>query len=92
MRSQWIGLIAALLSATSGVCAQTARTAGDAPSPHAPIVGAAEITAQRLGPGDVVVIPPHTAHGFVEISTKRILYTSVRIDSQKLLELRDQPR
>lgn len=45
-----------------------------------------------VGPGDIVVIPPHTAHGFVEISTQRIVYTLIRIDPQQLLELRDEPK
>jgi len=43
-------------------------------------------TRQPVGPGDIVVIPPHTPHGFVEISTKRIVYTLIRIDPQKLLK------
>lgn len=49
-------------------------------------------TPQRVGPGDIVVIPPHTPHGFVEITTERIVYTLIRLDSQRLLELREQPR
>lgn len=49
-------------------------------------------TPQRVGPGDIVVIPPHTPHGFVEITTERIVYTLIRVDSQRLLELREQPR
>ena len=49
-------------------------------------------TRQELGAGDVVVIPPHTPHGFVEIKTKRIVYTLIRIDPQRLLELKGQPR
>jgi DNA-binding beta-propeller fold protein YncE len=49
-------------------------------------------TRQAVAPGDVVVIPPHTPHGFVEINTKRIVYTLVRIDPQRVLELRDQTR
>lgn len=47
---------------------------------------------KHVGPGDIVVIPPHTAHGFAEITTKRIVYTLIRIDPQRLLELHDQPR
>lgn len=47
-------------------------------------------TRHAVGPGDIVVIPPHTPHGFVEINTKRIVYTLVRIDPQQLLELRSQ--
>lgn len=49
-------------------------------------------TRHSVGPGDIVVIPPHTAHGFVEINTKRIVYTLVRIDPKKLLELRSEPQ
>lgn len=49
-------------------------------------------TRQRVGPGDTVVIPPHTTHGFVEITTDRIVYTLIRIDPKQLLELRTQPR
>jgi hypothetical protein len=41
-----------------------------------------------VGPGDIVVIPPHMPHGLVEIRTPRIVYTLVRIDPQKRLELR----
>ncbi len=48
-------------------------------------------TRHSVGPGDIIVIPPHTAHGFAEISTKRIVYTLIRIDPQQLLELRGQP-
>ncbi|MBP9145793.1 MAG: AraC family ligand binding domain-containing protein [Thermoanaerobaculia bacterium] len=47
-------------------------------------------TRQEVGPGDIVVIPPHTAHGFVEITTEQILYTLIRIDPQQLLELRSK--
>jgi len=47
-------------------------------------------TRRNVGPGDIVVIPPHTAHGFVEIKTKRIVYTVIRIDPQQILELRSQ--
>ncbi|MGI8812370.1 MAG: hypothetical protein ACR2IH_07555 [Pyrinomonadaceae bacterium] len=49
-------------------------------------------TRQNVGPGDIVVIPPHTAHGFVEITTKRIIYTLIRIDPQRLLEPRGEAR
>jgi mannose-6-phosphate isomerase-like protein (cupin superfamily) len=47
---------------------------------------------QAVGPGDIVVIPPHTAHGFVEIRTPRIVYALVRIDSHRVLEAREPPR
>lgn len=48
-------------------------------------------TRHDVGPGDIVVIPPHTPHGFVEITTKRIVYTLIRVDPQQVLELRDHP-
>ena len=48
-------------------------------------------TRREVGPGDIVVIPPHTAHGFVEINTERIVYTLIRIDPQRILELRSEP-
>ena len=47
-------------------------------------------TRHDVGPGDIIVIPPHTAHGFAEISTKRIVYTLIRIDPQQILELRSK--
>lgn len=48
-------------------------------------------TRHNVGPGDIIVIPPHTPHGFAEIITKRIVYTLIRIDPQQVLELRDKP-
>ena len=47
-------------------------------------------TRQDVGPGDIVIIPPNTPHGFVEIKTTRIVYTVVRIDPKRLLELKTQ--
>lgn len=47
-------------------------------------------TRREVGPGDIVVIPPHTPHGFVEIKSKRIVYTLIRIDPERILELRNQ--
>ena len=47
-------------------------------------------TRHDVGPGDIVVIPPHTPHGFIEIKTKRIVYTVIRIDPQQILELLGQ--
>ena len=37
-------------------------------------------TRRRVGPGDIVVIPAGTPHGFLEITTARIVYTIIRID------------
>jgi quercetin dioxygenase-like cupin family protein len=47
-------------------------------------------TRQSVSPGDIIVIPPHTAHGFAEITTERIVYTVIRFDPQRLLELREK--
>ena len=44
-------------------------------------------TSQKIGPGDVIIIPPDVAHGFSEI-TETITYLVVRIDSEKLVELK----
>jgi mannose-6-phosphate isomerase-like protein (cupin superfamily) len=50
------------------------------------IVGGA---AQRVGPGDVVIIPPNTAHGFIEITSDQITYLLVRVDSHRVLAQHD---
>ena len=44
-------------------------------------------TSQRIGPGDVVIIPAGVAHGFSEIS-ERITYLVIRIDPDQLVELK----
>jgi mannose-6-phosphate isomerase-like protein (cupin superfamily) len=43
--------------------------------------------ARRVSAGDIVVIPPNTPHGFVEIGSARIVYTLVRIDGDRVLEI-----
>jgi len=43
----------------------------------------------EVGPGDIVVIPPNTAHGFIELKTNMIVYTLIRIDTEKVLELKN---
>ena len=45
-------------------------------------------TSRRVAPGDIVIIPPNTPHGFVDIATPRIVYTIIRIDPHNVLELR----
>lgn len=49
-------------------------------------------TSRRVVPGDIVIIPPHIPHGFVDITTPRIVYTIIRIDPHKVLELRSPRR
>ena len=43
--------------------------------------------SRKIAAGDVIVIPPDVAHGFSEI-TETITYLVVRIDSEKLVELK----
>jgi len=41
--------------------------------------------SRKVGPGDVVIIPPNTAHWFSEIPSEQIVYLVVRIDPHKVL-------
>ncbi|MHB8811915.1 MAG: AraC family ligand binding domain-containing protein [Steroidobacteraceae bacterium] len=45
-------------------------------------------TRHRVGPGDIVIIPAGTPHGFIEVTTPRIVYTIIRIDPLRVLALR----
>jgi mannose-6-phosphate isomerase-like protein (cupin superfamily) len=40
---------------------------------------------QHVSPGDVVVIPHGTPHGFVEIEGTRIVYAVIRVDADRVL-------
>lgn len=42
-------------------------------------------TMRRVGGGDVVIIPPNTAHGFVELMSDQITYLLVRVDLHRVL-------
>jgi len=42
-------------------------------------------TSRKIGPGDVIVIPPNTPHTFTEITSAEIVYLVVRIDPHKVL-------
>lgn len=46
-------------------------------------------TKYEVGPGDIVVIPPNTPHGFINLITNTIVYTLIRIDTDKVLELKN---
>ena len=46
-------------------------------------------TQYEVGPGDIIVIPPNTPHGFIDIKTNKIVYSLVRIDTEKVLELKN---
>ena len=41
--------------------------------------------SRKIGPGDVVIIPPNTPHWFSEITTDQIVYLVVRVDPHKIL-------
>ena len=41
--------------------------------------------SRKIGPGDVVIIPPNTPHWFSEITSDQIVYLVVRVDSHKVL-------
>lgn len=46
-------------------------------------------TSRRIGPGDVVIIPPGVAHGFSEI-TETITYLVFRMDPDQVIELKQE--
>jgi mannose-6-phosphate isomerase-like protein (cupin superfamily) len=41
--------------------------------------------SRKVGPGDMIVIPPNTPHWFSEITSDQVVYTVVRIDPKKYL-------
>jgi mannose-6-phosphate isomerase-like protein (cupin superfamily) len=41
--------------------------------------------SRKIGPGDVVVIPPNTPHWFSEITSDQIVYLVIRVDPHKIL-------
>ena len=41
--------------------------------------------SRKIGPGDVVIIPPNTPHWFSEITSNQIVYLVVRVDPHKIL-------
>src|SRR5215467_6615770 len=41
--------------------------------------------SRKIGPGDVVIIPPNTIHWFSEITSDQIVYLVVRVDPHKVL-------
>lgn len=43
---------------------------------------------REIGPGDVVVIPPGTAHGFVQLQSQQLRYLVLRVDPHRVLQPR----
>ena len=41
--------------------------------------------SRKIGPGDVVIIPPNTPHWFSDITSDQIVYLVVRVDPHKVL-------
>ena len=41
--------------------------------------------SRKVGPGDVVIIPPNTPHWFSEITSDQIVYLVVRVDPHRIL-------
>jgi quercetin dioxygenase-like cupin family protein len=41
--------------------------------------------SRKIGPGEVVIIPPNTPHWFSEISSEQIVYLVLRVDPHKVL-------
>ena len=48
--------------------------------------------SRKIGPGDVVIIPPNTPHWFSEISSDQIVYLVVRVDPHKVLPAGYMPK
>jgi mannose-6-phosphate isomerase-like protein (cupin superfamily) len=60
----------------------------DTTGPSRPGAQGSEIlngTSQKVGPGDVIIIPPNTPHLFTEIGSEEIVYVVVRPDPHKIL-------
>ena len=47
---------------------------------------------RKIGPGDVVIIPPNTIHWFSEITSDQIVYLVVRVDPHKVLPAGYMPK
>ncbi|HXJ02663.1 MAG TPA: cupin domain-containing protein [Micropepsaceae bacterium] len=55
---------------------------------NGPSSGGGKVTdgkSRKLGPGDVVIIPPNTPHWWTEITSDQIVYLVVRVDPHKVL-------
>jgi mannose-6-phosphate isomerase-like protein (cupin superfamily) len=48
--------------------------------------------SRKIGPGDVVIIPPNTPHWFSEIPSDKIVYLVVRVDPHKVLPAGYMPK
>lgn len=41
---------------------------------------------REVGPGDIVVVPPQTPHGFAQLNTPEIRYVVIRVDPHRVFQ------
>jgi len=76
---------------TGGTIENPKDTPADSPvvtTLNGPSTGGGKVTggkSRKLGPGDVVIIPPNTPHWWTEITGDQIVYLVVRVDPHKVL-------
>src|SRR5215471_12710214 len=76
---------------TDGTIENMKETPGDSPvvtTLNGPSSGGGKVIggrSRKIGPGDVVIIPPNTPHWFTEITSDQIVYLVVRVDPHKVL-------
>jgi mannose-6-phosphate isomerase-like protein (cupin superfamily) len=76
---------------TGGTIENMKETPGDSPvvtTLNGPSSGGGKVLggqSRKIGPGDVVIIPPNTPHWFTEIPSDQIVYLVVRVDPHKVL-------
>jgi mannose-6-phosphate isomerase-like protein (cupin superfamily) len=79
---------------TGGTIENMKETAADSPAVttlNGPSSGGGKILggqSRKIGPGDVVIIPPNTPHWFTEIPSDQIVYLVVRVDPHKVLPIK----
>lgn len=76
---------------TGGTLVDPKEVASDSPVVtvlNGPSTGGSKVqngVSRKIGPGDVVIIPPNTPHWFSEITSGQIVYLVVRVDPHKVL-------
>jgi mannose-6-phosphate isomerase-like protein (cupin superfamily) len=76
---------------TGGTIENAKEIASDSPvvtTLNGPSSGGGKVAggqSRKIGPGDVVIIPPNTPHWFTDIPTDQIVYLVVRVDPHKVL-------
>jgi mannose-6-phosphate isomerase-like protein (cupin superfamily) len=76
---------------TDGTIENSKEQAADSPvvtTLNGPSSGGGKVIggkSRKLGPGDVVIIPPNTPHWWTDITSDQIVYLVVRVDPHKVL-------